>query len=690
MISLSNLGKSFGDRTLFAGVTLRLDAGSRYGLVGANGSGKTTLMRMLVGEEQPSEGEIIIPQATRIGWLKQDRYLSDDQTIIGVAMMGERETWEALSEKDKLLDQAEPDPYRIADLEEVIARRDGYTLEARAAIILEGLGIPSAVHHNPLGTLSGGFKLRVLLAQTLVEKPDLLLLDEPTNHLDILTIQWLETFLTKYAGCAVVISHDHRFLDNCATHILDVDYETVTQYKGNYAHFVKEKVQLRERKEAEIAKQQQIVADKKAFVEKFRAKATKARQAQSRAKQIEKIESQIEDLATTSRRAPLFRFEQVRNSGKDVLTAVGVEKSFGDKDVLKGVDLSIRRGEQVALIGANGLGKSTLLKIITDRLPPDDGEIEWGHATNVGYFAQDHADLLGDRPVTVLDFLWDFCPQESTSFVRGKLGQMLFSREEVEKKTTALSGGEAARLIFSRLMVQKPNVMLLDEPTNHLDLETIEALVEALKAYPGTLVFVSHDRWFVQALATRVIELTPDGVEDYPGTYDDYLAHKGMDHLDAAAVIAKAKRDKRAKPVASEEAAPTRMSGGAADDQRAARKKGKAEEKRKPEGVKSRRSTGQSKPQEEPLDWKAQKKRKAEHRKLHSKRDKVTKDLEAAEKKLEGIQAKYCEPGFFDETPADEVAALREEEAEAQRVTDKLMAEWERIEAKIEAFGPVE
>ncbi|MEM1034073.1 MAG: ABC-F family ATP-binding cassette domain-containing protein, partial [Myxococcota bacterium] len=600
MISLSNLGKSFGDRTLFSGVTLRLDAGSRYGLVGANGSGKTTLMRMLVGEDSPSDGEIIIPQATRIGWLKQDRYLSDTQRIIDVAMMGEPETWAALSEKDELLEQEEPDPYRIADLEEVIARRDGYTLEPRAATILEGLGIPTAVHTNPLGSLSGGFKLRVLLAQTLVEKPDLLLLDEPTNHLDILTIQWLETFLNKYPGCAVVISHDHRFLDNCATHILDVDYETVTQYKGNYAFFTREKALVRERKEAEIDKQQQIIADKKAFVEKFRAKATKARQAQSRAKQIEKIEAQIEDLPTTSRRAPLFRFEQVRNSGKDVLTARGVKKAFGDKRVLEGVDLSIRRGERVALIGANGLGKSTLLKIVTERLPPDDGEIEWGHETNVGYFAQDHADLLGDKPTTVLDYLWDFCPQESTSFVRGKLGQMLFSRDEVAKKTTALSGGEAARLIFSRLMVQRPNVMLLDEPTNHLDLETIEALVDALIDYPGTLMFVSHDRWFVQALATRVIELTPEGVEDYPGTYDDYLAHKGMDHLDAAAVLAKAKRDKRARKGegAAEGTAPTRMSGGDADDARAARKrekKGATEAaSRKPKGVKSRRSTGGS------------------------------------------------------------------------------------------------
>ena len=474
MIGVVDLAKSYGARTLFEGVSLKLVPGSRYGLVGANGSGKTTLLRILAGLEPASEGGFTIAPHARVGVLRQDRFLDDDRIIGDLAMMGEQRAWSAREERARIVDHGEGDPNRLAELEDTLLHTDGYTLEARATTVLEGLGIPIALHRQPLGTLSGGFKLRVLLAQVLVGGPDVLLLDEPTNHLDILSIRWLERFLAGYRGCAIVISHDQRFLDNVATHILDVDYGTITLYTGNYSAFAAEKVAVRERKEAEIARTEATIAEKKAWIERFGAKATKARQAQSRLKQLEKIE--VEELESSSRREPRFAFPIEKKSGKDVLTIEHVSKSYGDKRVLTDVSLTVRRGERVAILGANGLGKSTLLKIATGNLAADAGTVSWGHETRVGYFAQDHHDALPDPNDTPLDYVWRAVPRAETSFVRGQLGRVLFSGDDVEKKVGSLSGGEAARLVFCRLMVERPNVLVLDEPTNHLDLEAIQAL----------------------------------------------------------------------------------------------------------------------------------------------------------------------------------------------------------------------
>ena len=543
MIGISDLSKSFGARTLFEGVTHKLVKGSRYGLVGANGSGKTTFMKILCGDEPATGGQIIWPKDARIGVLRQDRFMSDAEPILTVAMAGDELVTGALKEQARLAEDPMPDAARMAELEDLIAAHDGYTLEARASHILEGLGIPVAVHRQPLATLSGGFKLRVLLAQVLIGGPDVVLLDEPTNHLDILSIRWLEKFLAQYRGCALVISHDQRFLDNVATHILDVDYGTIGIYPGNYSHFVREKADVRARKEAEVERAKATIAEKRAWVERFGAKNTKATQAQSRLKQIEKIE--IPDLPKSSRVAPNFRFDQARPSGRDVLTVKDLNKSYGDKRVLTNVGFEVRRGERLAIIGQNGIGKSTLLKIIADNLAHDSGSFEWGHQASIGYFAQDHRELLASPKETPLQFVWRACPAETTNFVRGHLGRMLFSGDEVDKPAAALSGGEAARVIFARLAVLKPNVLVLDEPTNHLDLETIEALTDALKTREGTLLFVSHDRHFVSQLATRIIELKPDGMQDFHGTYDEYLARLGDDHLDAAQVLARAKSEKR-------------------------------------------------------------------------------------------------------------------------------------------------
>jgi ATPase subunit of ABC transporter with duplicated ATPase domains len=573
--------------------------------------------------------------------LRQDRFLSDEEIILDLTMMGDPIVWEALALSRRLAEHGSGDPLAAADLEDRIRAHDGYTLEARSSAILEGLGIPVDAHRRPLSTLSGGFKLRVLLAQVLVGGADVLMLDEPTNHLDILSIRWLEKFLAGYKGCAVVISHDQRFLDNIASHILDVDYETITLYTGNYSAFVVEKEAIRERKKAEIARAEKIIAEKRAFVDRFGAKATKARQAQSRLKQIEKIE--VEELADTSRRSPLFRFVAERQSGRDVLEAQGISKAYGPKQVLSGVSLSVRRGEKVGVIGPNGLGKSTLLKILVSRLEADSGQVAWGHEARIGYFAQDHRELLDDGAMTPLSFLWAACPDESPSYVRGQLGRALFSGDDVEKSVGSLSGGEAARLIFCRIIVERPNVLVLDEPTNHLDLEAIRALVDGLKAFDGTVIFVSHDRFFVSELATRILEVTPHGPRDFPGTYEEYLAGCGDDHLDADTVVLKAKRDRSTAA-----------------------------------GTTTAAATGA---------WEDQKKKRNRQKELPARRDKVLLAIEAAEARKKEIHDLYCSDGFFERTDNAGLAALKaEEEALGPRI-DALMAEWEQLELELSEAG---
>jgi len=548
MLTTTQLGMQFGGQTLFRGADLQLRAGQRYGIVGANGSGKSTLLRLLSGEQTASQGDVVRQKRVRLGVLEQDHFQYEDVRILDVAMMGNPELYAAMAEKEALLTQDDFDVDRYGELEDTIQRFHGYELEARAGKVLEGLGIPTEVHEQPLRTLSGGFKLRALLARTLAAEPDLLFLDEPTNHLDILAIQWLEQFLLEFPGCAVCVSHDQRFLNAVCTHILDVDYECVTTYKGNYDAFVLRKAEERERKEAEIAKRQQEIDDHKAFVARFAAKATKARQANSRQKRMEKIT--IEKLPTSSRRHPRFLFRSRRPSGREVLTLKHVDKTFSvegqdDRVVLTDVSIALQHGDRLAIIGPNGIGKSTLLKIAMGLHEPDEGSVTWGYETHVGYFPQDHADALGDPKQSVLSSLWEASPALGMGEVMGRLGSVLFSRDDADKMVESLSGGEAARLLFARLAVVEPNVLVLDEPTNHLDLEAIEALADALADYDGTLIFVSHDRWFVDRLATRILELGPQGVTDYPGTYAEYLAHQGTDHLDHEAVVETERRQRR-------------------------------------------------------------------------------------------------------------------------------------------------
>ena len=636
MISVSNLSKSYGGQNLFTGASFQLLQGHCYGLVGANGSGKSTFLRILTGEEGASDGDVNIPKSARIGVLEQDHFSYEEIPILQVAMMGSGAVWQAMEEKERLLERAdvEFDADRYAKLEELIMRHDGYTLEARAGEVLEGLGIPTAVHPEPLSTLSGGFKLRVLLAKVLSSNPDVLFLDEPTNHLDILSIRWLEKFLNDFRGCTVAISHDHRFLDNVATQTLDVDYETILLYPGNYTYFVTAKAEERARREAEIAKREKEISEQKAFVERFRAKATKARQAQSRVKRIEKIV--IDRLPQSSRRYPHFSFKARRPSGRVVLTLEGISKSYEDNVVLKDVDLEVRRKDRLAIIGPNGIGKSTLLKIVMGEVKADQGKFEWGYEAQPGYFAQDHQETLGQSKTSVESWLWDFCPVEPIGFVRGQLARVLFSKDEVEKRISALSGGEAARLILASLTIKKPNLLILDEPTNHLDLESIEALVKALETYEGTLVFVSHDRWFVSRLATRILEITPEGIDDYDGGYEEYLAACGDDHLDAQAVTLKAKQEKKKN-----------------------RKK------------KIQRGGDQGK---ELLKVK---------KSLEKEREGLTATIERAETRVGDINDLFCNPGFFDKTSPKEVKSLENEQEKLKGDVETAMARWEGVEEQI-------
>ncbi len=636
MIAVSALDKNYGDQTLFEGVSIQFNPGERYGIVGANGSGKSTLLRIMAGDEVPSGGEIAMPRKATVGVLRQDHFQYENERILDVVMMGNAELWQAMVEKEEILARAETDfdSERYAVVEDIILRHDGYTMEARAGEILEGLGIATEQHEEPLSVLSGGFKLRVLLAQVLAAQPDILLLDEPTNHLDIVSIRWLEKFLIEFPGTTLVVSHDHRFLDNVATYIVDLDYETATLYKGNYQQFMAAKTYDRQRREQEIAKREKEIAHHKAYVDRFKAKATKARQASSKQKLIDKIE--IEELPQSSRRYPVFKLKQRRPSGKTVLELKGISKAYDDNQVLEDVSLRIGRKERVAIIGPNGIGKSTLLKIAMGHIEADAGEVEWGYETHPGWFAQDHHEQLGSERQTVEAWLWEFCPGEPIGFVRGNLGAVLFSGDDVEKRLGSLSGGEAARLILARHAVGQPNVLVLDEPTNHLDLEAIEALVEALKKFEGTLIFVSHDRWFVGELANRIVEITPEGMTDFQGTWAEYLEKLGDDHLDAEVALKKAREKKRER----------------------ARQK-------------------------EPRSQSEENARKKERKKLQKRLDVVTREIQQAEARVSEINEQFCDPTFFDKTDRKKVTKLEQEQKRLGEQIAERMEEWEKLESEL-------
>jgi len=517
---------SYGSKLLFYDVSLNLNDNTRYALVGANGAGKSTFLRLLTGEEEAISGTASISKHDTVGILKQDQYRYEETRIIDVVIQGKPKLWAALCEKETLLAGGEWNDeviHRFSELEETIAHWDGYSANALAEKLLIGLGIQSEYHYQPLSALSGGFKLRVLLAQALFQQPDILLLDEPTNHLDILSISWLEKYLkTEFRGILIFISHDVEFINRLADAILDVDYGEIREYSGHYQKFLAEKKLIEEQKKQMRENLEDKISQMQRFVDRFKASATRGRQAQSKAKMIEKIE--LPDIKQSSRTAPHFQFTPHRPSGKIVLTAKGIAKSFKDNILFQRINFEIKRGEKVAIIGENGVGKSTLIKMLIDKIPADTGSHEWGYETKISYFSQDHHDTL-DKSHRAFAWLCDQASQHNEQRIRQALGQVLISKDDAQKNILALSGGEAARLLLAKMMLDPANVLVLDEPTNHLDLESTDALAEALRTYSGTVIFVSHNRHFINQIANRILYISKNkGLIDFKGPYREFNA----------------------------------------------------------------------------------------------------------------------------------------------------------------------
>lgn len=515
---------SFGSKLLFYDVNLLLTGQKHYALVGANGTGKSTLLKLITGEEEPLAGTISVPKDMSIGWLKQDQFRYEHTIITDIVLQGKAKLWDAMKEKDELLLSTEWDDKlvkRLGQLEDIINHLQGYSALAFAEKLLVGLGIASVYHQKPLSALSGGYKLRVLLAQVLFQEPDILLLDEPTNHLDIVSIHWLEKYLkNEFRGLVLFISHDVAFIDRLADNILDIDYGEIRQYSGRYEKFLEEKKLIEEQKLSELKSLEDKVERMQAFVDKFKAKASKARQAQSRVKMIEKIE--LPDIVHSSRIAPHFQFKPKRPSGKQVLQVRKLGKSFQDKSLFNHLHFDVQRGEKIAIIGENGVGKSTLIKILLGKVAQDHGTFEWGHEANISYFSQDHHEDLHDDD-KVLHWLNHAVSDTTEQLARKALAQVLFVKDDVEKNILTISGGEAARLLLAKMTLEAGNILVLDEPTNHLDIESTDALAEALRTYSGTLIFVSHDRHFIKHIANRILFIShTKGLIDYHGSFDEF------------------------------------------------------------------------------------------------------------------------------------------------------------------------
>lgn len=537
MISVSNVSMRYGAKVLFEDVSTAFTPGRRYGLTGPNGAGKTTFMRLLTGDLDPQKGTVVRPK--KFGVLSQDQFAFDAYRVIDTVMMGNKRLWTAMEERDRIHskpDLTDEDGMKLGELEGIVGEEDGYTAETDAAILLQGLDISDELHERKMGELQGGQKVRVLLAQALFGHPLALLLDEPTNHLDLDSIHWLQGFLNDYDGVLIVISHDRHFLNSICTHIADIDYQTIITYTGTYDDMVVAKTQIRSQIEGQNAQREKKIAQLNEFIARFSA-GTRSSQVQSRRKEVERL--QVTELAKSNIQRPFLKFEQKRSSGKHILELEGVTKSYAETEVIRSFTASVTRGERIALMGRNGAGKTTLLNALLANSPtvPDaelrktsgydgafltSGKVIWGHEAAVGYFAQDHRALIqGD--MTAFEWLHQWDPSAAHEEIRGLLGQMLFPREDALKRTDVLSGGEAARLLFCKLMLQKPNLLVFDEPTNHLDLESINALNIALQRYQGTVLLVTHDHDLIDEVATRIWHFEADHkITDFKGAYEEY------------------------------------------------------------------------------------------------------------------------------------------------------------------------
>nr|WP_278988963.1 ABC-F family ATPase [Plesiomonas shigelloides] len=529
MLSTANITMQFGDKPLFENISVKFGEGNRYGLIGANGCGKSTFMKILSGELEQTAGNVSLDVNERMAKLGQDQFAYEEYTVIDTVIMGHKELWTIKQERDRIYslpEMSEEDGMKVADLEVQFAEMDGYSAEARAGELLLGVGIPLEQHFGLMSAVAPGWKLRVLLAQVLFAEPDIMLLDEPTNNLDINTIRWLEDVLNQRNCTMIIISHDRHFLNSVCTHMADLDYGELRLYPGNYDEYMMAATQARERLLADNAKKKAQLAELQSFVSRFSANASKAKQATSRARQMDKIK--LEEVKASSRQNPFIRFDQEKPLFRNALEIENLAQGY-DELLFSKLNLMVEVGERVAIIGQNGIGKSTLLHTLVGNMAPKQGIIKWSENANIGYYAQDHADEFG-CDLNLYDWLdqWKK-PGDDEQVVRGMLGRMLFSQNDILKSVRVISGGEQGRMLFAKLMLQKPNILVMDEPTNHMDMESIESLNLALENYKGTLFFVSHDRQFVSSLATRIIELTAEGIVDFNGTYDEYLRRQGIE-----------------------------------------------------------------------------------------------------------------------------------------------------------------
>ncbi len=539
MLVAANITMQFGAKPLFENVNVKFGEGYRYGLIGANGAGKSTFMKILCGDLEPSAGNVSKDPHERMAYLKQDQFAFEDARVLDVVLMGHEEMWAAMAERDAIYadpEASEDDYMHAAELEAKFAEYDGYTAEARAGELLLGVGIPTEQHNGPMREVAPGWKLRVLLCQALFANPDILLLDEPTNNLDINTIRWLEDVLNERESTMVIISHDRHFLNQVCTHMADLDYRKITVYPGNYDDFMEASTQARARQSAANAKAKERVADLQEFVRRFSANKSKAKQATSRMKLIDKLKP--EDVKPSSRQYPWIRFDydEREKLHRQAVEVEGLSFAYpgSGRRICNNLTFAINAGEKIAVIGENGVGKTTLLKLLLGELEPGSGTIKWAEKARPGSYAQDHsAEFRSD--ISLTDWIAPHARASAgdggdiETLIRGTLGRLLFSGDEVKKPVKVISGGEQGRMLFGRLMLSRPNVLIMDEPTNHLDMESIEALNTGLEKFPGTLVFVSHDREFVSSLATRVFEVKGDGrIVDYMGGYEDYLASQGV------------------------------------------------------------------------------------------------------------------------------------------------------------------
>ncbi|SFZ79179.1 ABC-F family ATPase [Chitinimonas taiwanensis] len=533
MINTFNITMQFGAKPLFEKVSVKFGGGNRYGLIGANGSGKSTFMKILGGDLEPTAGNVSLDPGVRLGKLRQDQFAYEDQRVLDVVLQGHAELWATMHEKDAIYanpEASEDDYMRAADLEVKFGEMGGYDAEARAGALLLGAGIPTEQHNGPMSEVAPGWKLRVLLAQALFADPDVLLLDEPTNNLDINTIRWLEDTLNERNSTMVIISHDRHFLNQVCTHMADLDYNTIQLYPGNYDDYMEASTQARERQLGANAKAKERITELQMFAARFSANKSKARQATSRLKLADKLKESMVEVKPSSRQNPYVRFEfdDKLKLHRQAFEASNLSKSF-DKPLIQNLNLIFEAGQKLAVIGGNGVGKSTLMKMLVGALKPDAGNVKWAEKAELGYFAQDHEEDF-DCDDNLFDWLKQWSkPGDDDQVIRGVLGKLLFSGDDVKKSVRVLSGGEKGRMLYGKLILQQPNVLVMDEPTNHMDMESIESLNLALDLYKGTLIFVSHDRLFVSSLATQILELKGDGsYVHYMGGYEEYLSSQGI------------------------------------------------------------------------------------------------------------------------------------------------------------------